>query len=132
MSWTRPTRRGRYHQELSRFKGELLAHYLAVAHGNRSQCARLLGLHRTVVCRLLRAFLMTDRSAPGLANHAAGLMTTAPQEPLETPVPERRSLASEKSASEPERLYQDHRNRAPSQRERARLPRPRGQGRSGE
>lgn len=45
-----------YHALVARFKRELLTHMLAAHGGNRSRTARKLGLQRTYLVRLVRAF----------------------------------------------------------------------------
>jgi DNA-binding NtrC family response regulator len=54
-----PTPEGSWHGQVSAFKRRLLDETLARTGGNRSAAARLLGLQRTYLLRLIRQFGLT-------------------------------------------------------------------------
>jgi len=61
-----------FSEQVNAFRRSLLAHTLNSTGGNVSQTARLLGLHRTYVCRLIREYGLSDLRRGRHAPNAQG------------------------------------------------------------
>ena len=61
-----------FHDQVHAFRRALLAHTLASTGGNVSQTARLLNLHRTYACRLIREYGLSDLRRGRHAAHKQG------------------------------------------------------------
>jgi DNA-binding NtrC family response regulator len=61
-----------YHAAVEEFKRGLIASTLRRTGGNRTRAARLLGLQRTYLARLIRDLGLADRAAPPVPAAAPG------------------------------------------------------------